>query len=297
MSGPYAFRLHVVAWALLIGVAAIVVVLHRRAVRTGGVGTAPWPPRQIAAWGGALGAAAVALTWPLADLAAHWSLTALVFQRLLLVLAVAPLAMAGLPYDVVARLTRPRLVDALLDRCRRPLVAVAVFSVVAVGSFTVPLVQAQARSPVARAVLDAVVLAAGVVLWLPVIGRVPGILRLRPFGRLVYLVVQAVLPAFLSFIYIFARHPFYPCFSGSHRALGVAPLNDQQIAGFVSKIGMLTVLIASGAVVLSRAQRTEEDEAAHEPLMWADVEREIERADRRRYRHGRAGAGGDGDPG
>ncbi len=293
MSGPYAFRLHVISWALLIGAAVTVAVLHRRAVRTGGLEGAVWPPRQIAAWCGALGAAAVAWTWPLADLAAHWSLTALVLQRLLLVLAVAPLAMVGLPYDVIARITRPRAIDAVLDRCRRPLVAVGVFAVVAVGSFTVPLVQAQAHSVVARAVLGGAVLAAGVVLWLPVIGRVPGILRLRPFGRMVYLVVQAVLPAFLSFIYIFARHPFYPCFAGSHRALGVAPVNDQQIAGFVSKIGMLTVLIVTGAVVLNRAQRTEEEEAAHEPLLWADVEREIERADRRRHRPGRAGAAGD----
>ena len=49
----------------------------------------------------------MALTWPLADLAAHWSLTALVTQRLILVLVVAPLLLLGLPYDVIQWLTRP----------------------------------------------------------------------------------------------------------------------------------------------------------------------------------------------
>ena len=52
-------------------------------------------------------ASVVALTWPLADLAAHWSLTALVTQRLILLMAVAPLLLLGLPYDVVQWLTRP----------------------------------------------------------------------------------------------------------------------------------------------------------------------------------------------
>ncbi len=62
----------------------------------------------------------VATGWPLGDLAAHWSLTALVVQRLVLALAVAPLLLLGLPYDVIQWLTRPRVVDAVLTRVERP---------------------------------------------------------------------------------------------------------------------------------------------------------------------------------
>ena len=42
----------------------------------------------------------------------------------------------------------------------------------------------------------------------------------RPVGRFGYLVAQAVVPAFLSFIYIFARPPPLPTFVHSHRASG-----------------------------------------------------------------------------
>ena len=49
----------------------------------------PWPARCVAL--------VLALTWPLADLAAHWSLTALVVQRLLLTLAAAPLLLLAIP--------------------------------------------------------------------------------------------------------------------------------------------------------------------------------------------------------
>jgi hypothetical protein len=58
------------------------------------------------------------------------------------------------------------------------------------------------------------------------------------------------------------------------------PLNDQQIAGFISKLTLLLVLLSVGAVVLARAPVSEEEIVGNEPLVWADVEREFERADR-----------------
>jgi cytochrome c oxidase assembly factor CtaG len=170
---------------------------------------------------------------------------------------------------------------------------VAVFTVVVVGSMSIPLVEAQGSSSVVRGIMDLVVLAAGFVLWLPVIGRVPGILRLKPVVRFAYLVVQAIVPAFLSFIYIFASRPLYSTFRHSHLAIGLRPLNDQQISGFVSKLSMLIVLLTVAAVVLRRTQPTDEEDGSDEPLLWADVERELERADRRDDRVARHGPGPD----
>ena len=55
---------------------------------------------------------------------------------------------------------------------------------------------------------------------------------------------------------------------------------------------MLFVLLIVGAVVLSRAPRSEDELAADEPLVWADVERQFERVDRAGGRPGPAGTGG-----
>ncbi len=293
-GGPYAWRPHALAWLVLVAVVAVTVAGHRR-YRRRTPGAAPWPRRQVAAFAGALFGAAVAFTWPLADVAAHWSLTVLVIQRLILVLAIPPLLLLGLPYDMLQRVTRPAPIDACIERCRRPVVAVPVFLVIMVGTLTTPLVEAQASSVVVRGLVDLVVLAAGFVLWIPVIGRVPGVTRLRPVGRFTYLVIQSVLPAFLSFVYIFARRPLYSTYEHSHLAVGMRPLNDQQIAGFVSKLGMLFVLLTVGAVVLNRAQRLDEQSTEEDPLLWADVERQFERADRRGAR-GPVGAGGAAGP-
>ena len=138
-------------------------------------------------------------------------------------------------------------------RLHRPPVAIPMVTVLVVGSMTPALVRAQASTPWARGLLDVALVAAGLILWIPVIGRIPGIPRLKPMVRFGYLVAQAVVPAFLSFIYIFSNHPLYPDFARSHAAVGLRPLNDQQIAGFVSKLSMLLVLLIVGGVVLSRA--------------------------------------------
>ena len=295
--GPYAWDPHLAVWVVLVVGVALVVVGHRRLVRTGRP-PIPWTRRQIITFGGGCLALVVALTWPVADLAAHWSLTALVTQRLMLLLAVAPMLLSGLPYDVLRWITRPAPVDMVLTQVQRPLVAVVTVTVLVVGSMTPVMVRAEASSPVARGVLDLVVVVAGLVLWLPVLGRVPGLTRPRPMIRFGYLVAQAVVPAFLSFIYIFSRRPLYAEFARSHAAIGLRPLNDQQISGFVSKLTMLFVLLTVGAVVLARAPRSDDEIDTSETLVWGDVERQFERVDRQsaRDRTGRGGPPVEPDP-
>jgi putative membrane protein len=284
-AGPYAWDPHLLAWAVVLVAGGAVIVGHRRLERSS-EHPIPWTRRQMAAFGGAWLTSVVALTWPLGTVAAHWSLTALVVQRLLLVLVVAPLLLLGLPYDLIQWLTRPRWVDALLLRLHRPPVAIPVVTVLVVGSMTPVLVRAQATTLWARGLIDLAMIGAGLVLWIPVTGRIPGISRLKPVVRFGYLVAQAVVPAFLSFIYIFSNHPLYPQFARSHAAIGLRPLNDQQIAGFVSKLSMLLVLLIVGGVVLSRAPLSDEEFVRDDPLVWADVERQFERADRRNARAG-----------
>ncbi len=279
-DSPYGWDPHLLAWAGLVVAGGSVILGHRRLQRSS-EHPIPWTRRQIVTFGGAWLIAALALTWPLGTVAVHWSLTALVLQRLLLILAVAPLLLLGLPYDLIQWLTRPRWVDAVLLRLHRPPVAIPVVTVLVVGSMTPTLVRAQATSGLARGLLDLALVATGLVLWIPVIGRIPGIPKLKPVVRFGYLVAQAVVPAFLSFIYIFSNHPLYPEFARSRAAMGMRPLNDQQIAGFVSKLSMLLVLLIVGGVVLSRAPLSDEEFAGDDPLVWADVERQFERADRR----------------
>jgi putative membrane protein len=278
--GPWAWDPHPVLWAAVAVVGSGVALLHRRLLATADH-PLPWPRTRILRFIGALVVTVVAMGWPLGDLAAHWSLSALVLQRCVLVLAVASLLLAGIPDDVLAWATRPAPVDAVLLRLLWPPAAVVVVTVLLVGSMLPPFVAAQSHSAEARALLALVVVVAGIVLWLPILGRVPGIPRPRPMIRAVYVVAQAVVPMFLSFLYILARRPFYPTVTRSSDGFGISPLADQQVAGFVSKFTFVLTLLGVAAAILVKAPDSDEDLGPEDPLVWADVQRHFERADRR----------------
>ncbi len=222
-----------------------------------------------------------ALTWPLGDLASHWLLLALVLQRLLLTLAVPPLLVLGTPRAIIDRLTRPAAVDAVLRVAVRPVPAVAIVTVVAVGTLTVGAVSLAAHSVVARTVIQLVVLGSGFVLWAPVLTELPGVQRLSSLGRGGYLIVQSIVPSFLSIVWIFARHSLYPPFNYPGRVADMTPLLDQELAGFLAKLSTIAVLWTVAFVIMTRDRTAEFPGRDTDPLVWSDVEREIERADRR----------------
>jgi cytochrome c oxidase assembly factor CtaG len=279
-ADPLAFSLHPGAWVVLLLLAstyALTIRTRRLAVSR----------RQAWCFIGALAVLLVALTWPVADLAAHWLLVALVVQRLLLMLAFPPLFIAGVPRSLVARLTRPAPVDAVARACSRPVPAVVIVTVVAVGTLTVPAVGAQASSAIVRGLFDLLLAGAGLVLWCPVLQPVPGTERTSALGQAGYLVVQSILPSFLSIVWIFARHPLYPAYVHPHRVLGLSSLVDQQLSGFAAKLLTIFVLWAVAFVVVVRAERLSESGEDPEPLTWADVERQLERVARREARRPR----------
>lgn len=295
MTGsPWAFHFHPAGWAGVVVLGAAYLLLVRRP-RRGAVGTATErtaapTTRQWWQLAAALVSLAIAVTWPVADLAAHWSLTALLVQRLLLTLVTAPMLLLATPVPVLARLTRPAAVDAVVDYLSRPVAAIVVFTVIVVGTLAVPAVTAQASSAAWRGLFDALLLVAGLVLWVPALGRVPGARRSSSVGRAIYLFVQSVLPNFPALVFVFSRHPLYATFAHAHRAIGLSALNDQQLAGVLAKVATLPVLWTAAWRALARAERAERVGLDQEPLTWAEVERELQREERSGGRARRRGA-------
>jgi putative membrane protein len=282
VAHPFGWHLHIV-WLLAV-VALVAAYLWATSGSGGRYGRATGRQRLLFVSGALL--LGLAVTWPLGDLAAHWLLVALVLQRLLLMLAVPPLLVLGTPRPLLVRLTKPVAVDAVLRVCVRPIPAIAIVTVVAVGTLTTGVVSWAAGSSAAQALLELVVLAAGFVLWAPVLHELPGAPKLSALGRGAYLIVQSIVPSFLSIVWIFARHPLYPAFSHSGKVVAMTPLLDQQLSGFVAKLGTIAVLWTVAFVVMTRAETADATGGDAEPLVWSDVEREIERADRRERRHG-----------
>jgi cytochrome c oxidase assembly factor CtaG len=279
---PFDWHLHL-AWYVII---AALVGLHAWATRAG-LYKASARQRIVFALGAVV--LLVALTWPVGDLAAHWSLMVLVVQRLLLMLAVPPLLVAGTPEALLIRLTRPPPIDALLRVAVIPVPAIAFVTAVSIGTLTIGAVNLAARSAPGRAALELLVLGAGFVLWAPVLTRLPGAPRLSALGRGGYLIVQSIVPSFLSIVWIFAKRSLYPTYAHRGPLVGMSPILDQQVAGFLAKLTTIAVLWTVAFVIMSRGQVLGgvEDDGT---LTWSDVEREIERAERRDRRQAPPGA-------
>lgn len=271
---PWMFHGHPYVWATLLALG----VAYSLVVR---VPTWKCTRRQAVEFSSGLLVIAVATTWPVGDLAAHWSLTFLVIQRLLIILVVPPLLAGGTPRTFLASLTKPTLIDQLVSNCTKPAVAVALVTVTGVGTLVIPVVDAAATWMPVRVAVDAVLLAAGLVMWAPVLDFLPGTRRLTPLGKAAYLVVQSMLPGFFSVVWIFARHPLYHAFERTFGPL--SPVGDQQLAGFAAKLGTIAVLWTVAGVVVTRSARREDsgDEGVG-TLLWLDVQRDLERLERSR---------------
>ncbi len=230
----------------------------------------------------------IAVLWPLGDLAAHWSLVALVLQRLLLMLAVPPMLVAGTPRPIIERLTRPAPIDAILRVAVKPIPAIAIVTVIAVGTLTTGVVSQAAHSDLARIIIELLVLSSGFVLWAPaLVGHLPGTARLSALGRCAYLMVQSIVPSFLSIVWIFAKRPLYASYNHHASVVGMSPVLDQQLAGFAAKFCTIAVLWTVAFIIVNRGGVLAGAEEEAEPLLWTDVEREIERAERRERRERR----------
>lgn len=221
--------------------------------------------------------------WPVGDIASSVSLSVATVQRLVITLFVAPMLLKATPTAALARMTRPRLLDAITRRLAHPGVAIVVVTVLGTVTLSTPAVDWGAHSTFGRDLVLLTVLAAGVVLWLPALGVLPGARRLSPAGRAGYLFASSLVVTSLSFVWIFSRHSLYPALHHQHALLHVSALLDQQLAGFIAKFGCYAPMWAIAFTLFSRAD--ERGEPVEEtPLHWADVERQLLRVDRERER-------------
>jgi putative membrane protein len=270
MESLLPFRWHPVVVIVIVGVAVIhhIYVVSER-------------QRRLARY--ALLALLVVTIWPIGDLAASVSLSVATAQRLVIMLLVAPLFLLSLPTSMLGTLTRPAPVDFVVRKLAEPGLALAVVTVVGTATLISPVVDWGARSALGRGAILITVLGVGFLLWIPALAVIPGTRRLSPAARAGYIFASALVVTSLSFVWIFSQHPLYPALHGQRAILHLSPLFDQQLAGFVAKLGCYVPMWWVAFVIFFHA----EDKGTpieETPLHWADVERELLRVDRQRAR-------------
>src|ERR1700677_2203149 len=225
----------------------------------------------------------VVTMWPIGDLAASVSLTVATIQRLVIMLMVAPLLLLSIPTSALGRLTSPAPIDFIVRKLTHPGLAVILVTIIGTATLAAPVVDWGGRSTIGRDVILLAVLLVGMLLWLPALAIMPGTHRLSPAARAGYIFGSALVVTSLSFVWIFSQHSLYPALHHQHALLHITPLFDQQLAGFVAKLGCYIPMWAVAFTIFFHAEErgTPIEET---PLHWADVERQLLRVDRQRER-------------
>jgi putative membrane protein len=184
----------------------------------------------------------VASDWPVGTLGSGYLASAHMLQYFLYTFVAAPLLVLGIPEDLARRALGTGRLDRAYRRLARPLVAALVVNVVLIATHAPVTVDAFRANQLGSFVLDVAWLVGGLVLWLPVCGPITDARPSYP-ARCAYLFLAAGLaPMIPGGFLTFADFPLYRTYELAPRVGGIHPIDDQQFAGALMKIGNLPLI-------------------------------------------------------
>ncbi len=231
-----------------------------RVLRSRGVAVGPW---QIAAWHAGIALQAIGLLTPIDSLGED-GLTFHMVQHVLIADLAAPLLLMGmrnpvlaflLPRSVLVPLARARRFRGFFRTLRRPLVALAVFALVLYGWHFSFAFEAAVRNPFVHAAQHASFVGIGILVWWAALE--PKRRRLRgELWKIGHILGARFLGMFLGMSFVIIRQPVYTGVYGTgERALGLAPVADQQVAGGIMVFLDIVIMVCALAFFFQRAGR------------------------------------------
>lgn len=223
-----------------------------------------WPLRRTVAFLAGIGAVLIALQSGI-DAYDDQMLSVHMIQHMLLLVVAPPLLLLGRPVILALRSLPPGRRGSLaraLDAARPatgPPQSLAVFAAVILLTHLPSFYDATLRHPALHDAEHALYLAAGLLMWSPLVDGDPVPRhRLGGLGKFVYLIV-AMMPMALVGAYL-NRHAslFYPAYGPPARALGISGLDDQAQAGAIMWVVGGSIMTAVGLWAALAAMVAEE---------------------------------------
>jgi putative membrane protein len=268
------WRPHLDVWAMLIGVG----LLYVWALRAGDPKRpdTPTPIRRSHRWCffGGLVVLWIASDWPM-----HGYDTLLfsvhMTQHLLYAFVAAPLLILGLPAWLLRRMLRPPGVRRVFRSVTHPLIALVLFNGWMLVYHVPALVNLSVTNEIAHFLMHVIWVGVGLAVWWPVLSPLPELPHLPSVARLGYIFGLTILPSIPASFLTFGVVPFYEVYIDAPRILGLSVVDDQQLAGFIMKLGAGLLLWASFGYLFFQWARTEE-QGGPDPLYWREQEGELE---------------------
>jgi putative membrane protein len=203
--------------------------------------------------------ALIALGPPIDDWSHFFFSSAHMFQHLLLILLATPLWIAGIPAWVYRPLVRNPVTNWFFGTLLRPVPAFVVANLINAlwhFPFSYDLALQHELWHTAQHVCFVI---AGVLLWWPLMSKVPEWPRLAPPMQALYIFLQTIPTGIIGAMLTYAG-PVYGFYAlATVRPWGIDLKTDQEIAGLQMWVGMNTVfLIVASVIFLKWAVREEE---------------------------------------
>ena len=280
MTGRYlAFHLHpdvlVVCAGIGIGYWWAVTRLGPRLVPRG---TAVVSRRQVLWFASGLGLLWIFAEWPIHDLAEHYSYAIHMVEHLVFTMACAPMMLLGLPGWLLRWMVAGRPWHGVVRFVCKPVSALVTNAGVLLLSHWPAVVNLTTHNEWFHFLMHTLLFSSAVVLFMPLINRIPELPRLSKPARILYLFPQSFAPIVPTLFLIFSTHVVYRAYLLGPGYLGWSATGDQEMAG--SLMGTLqplqlwlimTYLFFSWWAEEQRRDRGE----LPEDLTWDDVEREL----------------------
>lgn len=200
----------------------------------------------------------VALLSPLHELGDRYLFSAHMVQHLLLTLVVAPLLIVGTPSWMLRPLVNVPQVFRVARIATLPVMAFVVFNAVFVLWHIPTLYDLALRERGVHVLEHLMFLVAALMMWWPVVGRLPELPRPSYLVQMLYLFVHPTVPAILGAIITFSDGVLYEWYAAAPRIWGLSAHTDQQIGGIIMWIpGGLAYLFSLMVVFLVWAGQEE----------------------------------------
>jgi putative membrane protein len=210
-----------------------------------------WPRWwQTASFFASLAVTAAAVVGPLDRLAWDRMFAAYIVEQILLYMLAAPLLLFGLPdWMVRPLLTKPR-VWRVTKIASNPIVTFGGFVAVFAGIHFPPVCNMVCHARPLFGGIRAALLAAGVLLWWPLLSPIPELTLPRPL-QMLYLFLLLVPMTAVSAPITFSHSVIYTWLEGPP-VWGLSPLNDQRIGGILMWVGQGIIVLGAGGAVFMR---------------------------------------------
>lgn len=222
-------------WVLV----AALAIAYARAVRHD---SSPRKRRRAVWFGLGLATLWAASDWPIGPLGAGYLAWVHMAQFMLFTMVAAPLLLLGTP-EWLARSVLQRLrAYTLVRTVCQPVAAGVLFNVLLVATHAPFTVDRLRTTQTGSFVLDMAWLLMGFMLWVPVIGPLPELVVKSVPLRAAYLFLASSVFAMIPGGFVtFSETPLYAIYREAPR-VGLSPLEDQQAAGVLMKVGNIPIV-------------------------------------------------------